>query len=293
MTIGEAPVIGMAGTSPAMADKEFPGGTATITIVIRNRSTASGKGSPARYAGEPLGGRICRSRSVTALTTSIGRARMAAAVPRSAVRAIVAVAIVRAIVAVPLSVGRALVAAHVLAAPPVGCPHASPAGATIRRVALVITVSIRATIVRSVRTTIVRSMLEPPAVEPVGTGSHAVGAASRGPFVATANMRRTAAASARPTAASAVLHGRRTQRRSGRGNRRGSQCNRYLAHHDAHSVCSEHPSLSESNSAVPIELQRAAQSLGVLASESEPQKIEAETFASQRGSALRCECNRM
>ncbi len=53
------------------------------------------------------------------------------------------------------------------------------------------------------------------------------------------------------------------------------------------------PAFQESNSAVPIELQRAAQSLGVLASESEPQKIEAETFASQRGSASRCECNRM
>ncbi len=183
---------------------------------------------------------------------------MAASVPRAAVWAIVAVAIVRAIVAVPISVGWALVAAHVLAAPPVGCPHASPAGAAIRRVALVIAVSIRATIVISVRTTIVRSMLKAPAVEPVGTGSHAVGAASRGPFVATsAAMRPTThdGAAMRSTAASA-FSGRRTQRRAAYGDRRSGQTNRYLAHHDAHSIRSEHPSLSESNSAVSDELQR-------------------------------------
>ncbi len=189
---------------------------------------------------------------------------MAAAVPRSAVRAIVAVARVRAIVAVPTSVGRAPVAAHILAAPPVGGPHASPAGAAIRRVALVIAVSIRATIVISVRTTIVRSMLKAPAVEPVGTGSHAVGAASRGPFVATsAAMRPTTThdgAAMRSTAASA-FSGRRTQRRAAYGNRRSGQTNRYLAHHDAHSIVLSTPASPNQTQRFPMSCSSAAQLL--------------------------------
>ncbi len=184
---------------------------------------------------------------------------MAASVPRAAVWAIVAVAIVRAIVAVPISVGWALVAAHVLAAPPVGCPHASPAGATIRRVALIRAVSIRATIVISVRT----AMLEPAAVERVGTGSHAVGAASGGPFVAaSATVRPTGhdGAAMRSTAASA-FSGRRTQRRAAYGNRRSGQTNRYLAHHDAHSIVLSTPASPNQTQRFPMSCSSAAQLL--------------------------------
>jgi hypothetical protein len=55
--------------------------------------------------------------------------------------------------------------------------------------------------------------------------------------------------------------GRRSQSRTCCRNRQSRQTNRYLAHHDVH--CSEHPSLSESNSTVPDGLRRAAQSRGV------------------------------
>src|SRR5262245_22432536 len=168
----------------------------------------------------------------------------------SAVWAVVAVAIIRAIVAVPISIVRTLVAAH---------PHAPlwsppPAGATIRGVGLVIAVPIRATVVISIRAAIVISMLVPTAVERVGTGaSHAVAGATAAAVRPTTHDR--ASAAMRSTAASTFSR-RRTERRAAHGNRRSGQTNRYLAHHDAHSVCAEHPSLSESNSAISDELQR-------------------------------------
>lgn len=170
----------------------------------------------------------------------------------AAVRTIMAVSAIRPI-AIPIAVIRALVAAD---------PHAplwspSPARATVRRVTPVIAVPI-GVLVMTVPIRIRSTMLIPAAVECVGTRSHAVGAASRRPPVATPAAVRPAthAGSAmRPTAASAFA-GRRTQRRATHGNRCSGQSNRYLAHHDAHSIRPEHPSLSESNSAVSDELQR-------------------------------------
>jgi hypothetical protein len=165
-----------------------------------------------------------------------------------------------AVPAVPISAVAVAVSvrwARPPALPSIRCPHASPAGATVRRVGIavpigvpVIAVPIRAPIVISI----------PAAVECVGSGSHAVTAASRRPSIAaSAAVRPTthdvASAAMRSTAASALSR-RRTQRRAAHRNRRGGQTNRYPAHHDAHSIRSEHPSLSESNSAISDELQR-------------------------------------
>src|SRR5260370_28820445 len=122
--------------------------------------------------------------------------------------------------------GGPLVAAH---------PHAPfwsppPARATVRRVGPVMAVPIR------VRAT----MLIPPAVERIGTGSHAVGAASRGPFVAASAAVRPAthdgASAAMRSPAASAFSRRRPQRRAAQANRRSGQTNRYLAHHDAHSI---------------------------------------------------------
>jgi hypothetical protein len=66
----------------------------------------------------------------------------------------------------------------------------------------------------------------------------------------------TASAKVRPTKAvteaTSAAKGRRTQSRAGRGDRRGDQTNRYLAHHDAHSIRSEHPSLSNQTRRFPL-----------------------------------------
>src|SRR5262249_58480491 len=89
-------------------------------------------------------------------------------------------------------------------------------------------------------------------------GPKAGGAAGGGPPApppAAGGPATHAGSAMRSTAASAFSR-RRTQRRATHGNRRGGQSNRYLAHHDAHSIRPEHPSLSESNSAVSDELQR-------------------------------------
>src|SRR5258708_582357 len=223
------------------------------------RAESGWKGSPAPRAGELLGPHL--SRSATTLpasvsvggTTSVGRTIMAVRI--SAVGAIIALPIVRLRVAVPISIGRALVAAH---------PHAPlwsppPARATVRRVGPVIAVPI-GVLVMTVPIRVRATMLIPPAVERIGTGSHAVGAASRGPFVAASAAVRPAthdgASAAMRSPAASAFGRRRPQRRAAQGNRRSGQTNRYLAHHDAHSVCAEHPSLSESNSAVSDELQR-------------------------------------
>jgi hypothetical protein len=111
------------------------------------------------------------------------------------------------------------------------------------------------------------------AVEPEGTVSKAAPAEAAPAEAAPAEA---ASAKVRPTKAvteaTAAAKGRRTQSRAGCGDRRGDQTYRYHAHHDAHSIRSEHPSLSESNPAVPIELQRAALSPGVPASEAEDQR---------------------
>ena len=151
------------------------------------------------------------------------------------------------------------------ALPSIRRPHASPARATVRRVG--IAVPIRAPIVISI----------PAAVECVGSGPHAVTAASRRPSVAaSAAVRPTthdgASAAMRSTAASALSR-RRTQRRAGHRNRRGGQTNRYPAHHDAHSIRSEHPSLSESNSAVSDELQRCGTVARVQLQKSSPKDM--------------------
>jgi hypothetical protein len=84
------------------------------------------------------------------------------------------------------------------------------------------------------------------------------------------------------------VHGGRTPCRAGCGDRRGSQSNRDFAHHDSHSIVLSIPAFPKSNSAVPNELRRAAQSLGVvalrvlavrvLALRSEPKKIEVDRF---------------
>src|SRR6266436_4000617 len=63
-----------------------------------------------------------------------------------------------------------------------------------------------------------------------------------------AEMPSTKAASVPPAKAAsmAAMHGGRTQSRTGRDNRHGGQCDRYLPHHDVHSVsCDMHPSLYE------------------------------------------------
>src|SRR5262249_16570660 len=96
-------------------------------------------------------------------------------------------------------------------------------------------------------------MLVPTAVERVSPGAHAVAAST--------TMRSTAATAAHDGASAAMrstasAFGRRTQRRTAQGNHRSGQTNRYFAHHDAHSINAEHPSLSESNSAVSDELQQ-------------------------------------
>jgi hypothetical protein len=106
------------------------------------------------------------------------------------------------------------------------------------------------------------------AVEPEGTVSKAAPAEAAPAEAASAKVRPTKAV----TEATAAAKGRPTQSRAGCGDRRGDQTYRYHAHHDAHSIRSEHPSLSESNPAVPIELQRAALSPGVPASEAEDQR---------------------
>src|SRR6266849_2054037 len=135
------------------------------------------KGSPARACRRAVLGRaiVCRSHSAPAGPLSVmavGRALVGVPIGW----ALVAVPIGRALV-IAVPVGRALVAAHPLFAPPVGCPHAAPAGATGRvRIAPVIAVPIRATIVISIRATRVISMLA--AVHRVGTGSHAVALAT-------------------------------------------------------------------------------------------------------------------
>jgi len=98
----------------------------------------------------------------------------------------------------------------------------------------------------------------PPEAAPAEAASAKAGQIKVGP---TSTVILTSAVNGRLTPISAAK-GRRTQSRAGRGDRRGGQNNRYLAHHDAHSIRSEHPSLSESNPAVPIELQRAALSPG-------------------------------
>jgi len=68
-------------------------------------------------------------------------------------------------------------------------------------------------------------------------------------------------------------NGRRTQRRAGCGDRRGGQTNRYLAHHDAAPFVGRcTPAFPNQTPAAPIELQRAAVSPGVPASESEAQR---------------------
>src|SRR6266446_3807097 len=60
-----------------------------------------------------------------------------------------------------------------------------------------------------------------------------------------ATVSKAASAKVRPTEAvteaTSAAKGRRTQSRAACGNRRGDQTNRYLAHHDAHSIRSEHP----------------------------------------------------
>src|SRR6266436_5700150 len=53
-------------------------------------------------------------------------------------------------------------------------------------------------------------------------------------------------AKAASVAATATVHGGRTQRRAGRDHRHGGQCHRYFPHHDVHSIsCEMHPSLCE------------------------------------------------
>jgi len=219
---------------------------------------------------------VCRSRSV-------------AAVPMSVVRPIVAVprSVVRAIVAGPISVVWALVAAYPLAAPPIRCPHAAPAGAgriapvgaVPRRVASVF-------IAVPIWAPIVVSTLVSTAGERIGTRSHGVAAPGKSrPTVvaASAHVRPAAYADMRRTAACArSTGGRGAQRRAGGDNRRRGQTNRYLADHDAHSIRSEHPSLSESNSTISVELQRAAQSQAVWASASERQRSEPRCARLQR-----------
>jgi hypothetical protein len=82
----------------------------------------------------------------------------------------------------------------------------------------------------------------------------------------------TSAGNGRRTSTSAG-NGRRTQRRAGCDKRRGGQADYYLAHHDAYSMCSElHPSLYEPIPRFPLSCEGASVSLGVPASESQPQR---------------------
>src|SRR5579883_1810743 len=164
-----------------------------------------------------------------ALATPVGWPRPA--VPMAVERAIMTVPIVRPIMAVPISIRRT---AHVLALPAIGRLYTSPAGAavcvTVRPVIAVPISVMRATVAISIFT----------AAERVGTGPPGVGG-HRGPTAASANER--ASASTRPAPSSSV-YGRRTPCRASCGDCGGSQSNRDFENHDAHSVVSEHPSLS-------------------------------------------------
>ena len=188
---------------------------------------------------------VCRSCSVAAIPMSVERPIMA--VPMS---------VVRAIVAGPISVVRALVAAYPLAAPPIRCPHASPAGAgRIAPVAVPIRVA-SVFIAVPIWAPIVVSMLVSTAGERIGTRSHGVAAPGKSrPTVAAASTNARPAAYAdmgRPLACARSTGGRGAQRRARRDDRRRGQPNRYLANHDAHSIRSSTPAFPNQTQQFPL-----------------------------------------